>query len=73
MSIWDGIKSFVGFLKEQKYERQARILEYKQRYEDEPDDQRLIRMYRSASTIEKKLGIGLILKERGYGKSDLEG
>ena len=39
MSIWDGIKSFGGFLKEQMNERQARILEYKQRYEDEPDDQ----------------------------------
>ena len=73
MSIWDGIKSFGGFLMEQMTERQARILEYKQRYEDEPDDQRLIRMYHSASTIEKKLGIGLVLKERGYGKSDLEG
>ena len=73
MSIWDGIKSFGGFLKEQMNERQARILEYKQRYEDEPDDQRLIRMYHSASTIEKKLGIGLVLKERGYNKTDLEG
>lgn len=73
MSFWDGVKAFGGFLKEQMDERQARILEYKQRYEDDPDDQRLIRMYRSTSTIEKKLGIGLVLKERGYGKSDLEG
>ena len=73
MSIWDGIKSFGGLLMEQMNERQARILEYKQRYEDEPDDQRLIRMYHSASPIEKKLGIGLVLKERSYNKSDLEG
>ena len=73
MSLWDGIKAFGGFLEEQMDERQACILEYKQRYENEPDDQRLIRMYRSTSTLEKKLGIGLVLKERGYGKSDLEG
>ena len=53
MSLWDGVKAFGGFLKERMDERQARILEYKQRYENEPDDQRLIRMYRSASTIEK--------------------
>lgn len=73
MSLWDGVKAFGGFLKEQMDERQARILKYKQRYEDEPDDEMLIRMYRSTSTLEKKLGIGLVLKERGYGKSDLEG
>ena len=53
-------------------EKQEKILKYKERYEQYPDDQELIRLYRTASPVEKKYGIGLVLKERGYGKSDLE-
>lgn len=73
MSFWDGVKAFGDFMKERMDERQARIRKYQKRYENDPDTEKLIRMYRSTSSMEKKLGIGLVLKKRGYGRSDLEG
>ena len=72
MSLWDGMKAFGNFFVSAAQEKQARILEYKERYENYPDDRELIRMYRTTSSMEKKYGIGLVLKDRGYGKSDLE-
>lgn len=72
MSLWDFVKDLGGFFVSAAQEKQEKILKYKERYEQYPDDQELIRLYRTASPVEKKYGIGLVLKERGYGKSDLE-
>ena len=49
-------------------EKQERILYYKELYSDR-DDQELFRIYKSASG-EKRIGVGLLLKERGYGKQN---
>ncbi|MBR7179532.1 MAG: hypothetical protein IKD27_08490 [Oscillospiraceae bacterium] len=72
MSLWDFVKDLGDFFVSAAQEKQEKILKYKERYEQYPDDQELIRLYRTASPVEKKYGIGLVLKERGYGKSDLE-
>ena len=72
MSLWDFVKDLGDFFVTAAQEKQEKILKYKERYEQYPDDQELIRLYRTASPVEKKYGIGLVLKERGYGKSDLE-
>lgn len=53
-------------------EHQATILRYKEQYEHCPEDQELIRLYCTASSIEKKYGIAFVLQDRGYGKSDYE-
>ena len=72
MSLWDFVKDLGDFFVSAAQEKQEKILKYKERYEQYPDDQELIRLYRTASPVEKKYGIGLVLKDRGYGKSDLE-
>lgn len=46
-------------------EKSARIKQYKARYE-RYDDKCLFRLYKSSSSMERKLAIALLLKERGY-------
>lgn len=68
MGFFDVIKDIGKDILDNAKERQERILHYKELYSDR-DDQELFRIYKSASG-EKRIGVGLLLKERGYGKQN---
>lgn len=65
MGFWD----IVNAAGEKVQEKQARIMRYKDRFES-LDDETLKRKARNSSG-DAQLAALLILKERGYGKSDL--
>ena len=68
MSFWDGVKVVGNAILESVQNQQESIMHYKELC-DRYDDERLLKQYKS-STGDRKIACGMLLRERGYGKSD---